>query len=63
MNQALEEGVGRTALDLEAAFRAMEGEVDLLLERAAVEGWAPERLASEVDALFGPERAEGGKDA
>ena len=60
MNQRLEDGIGAAALDLEAAFLSLEDECGKLLERAALEGWAPERLAAEVDALFDPEPTDGG---
>ena len=58
MNARLEGSVDAVALDLEAAFKSMERDVERLLEKAAIDGWAPERLAAEVDALFDPESAE-----
>ena len=44
----------QVALDLEAAFLAVEDKVIGLLERAGREGWTPEKLVDEVDGLFGP---------
>ena len=44
----------QVALDLEAAFLAVEDKVNGLLEQAGREGWTPEKLVDEVDGLFGP---------
>ena len=55
---SVEGRAAEAALDLEAAFLALRGECDGLLERAAVEGWAPERLLDEVDGLFDREPSE-----
>ena len=40
------------ALDLEACFLAVEDGVRGLLEKAALEGWTPERLVDEVGSLL-----------
>ena len=38
--------------DLEAVFNLLQGDIILLLDEAAKEGWTPERLILEVEALI-----------
>lgn len=60
MKPAYERHASEVALDLEACFLSLEDAIDALFERAAREGWPPEKLVAEVTALMGPDKEGSG---